>query len=303
MKIFLAAPFRKQPGDPHWFWIKALKSLGHQVKVYRLNYGLPFKPLKSLDLKKAINRFQPDEIFFSGGIDAVYPFPATVFFTGVAAKTLSAAEREIGIKAKLVIVNDPGHVQVWKKLGARQAVCLPISAIDPDSFKPRPVKRIFPVSFVGSLFINRQRFLLKLSEKFPQVKIWGWQPPKAGLLPGLKPFYQGEVWGRAAARVYQKSLIGLNLAPEHLPFAGNIRTFEIPAGGALLLSDRLNPDWFESGKEAVVFHGIKDCIQKANYYLKHQALLKKIAAAGRQRVFWDHTYQQRFKNLIYCYLR
>ena len=79
-------------------------------------------------------------LFFSGGLDAVLPFKNTIFFTGVAPETLSLAERRIGILSKLVVVNDPAHIRVWNQLGARQTICLPISAIDPDDYPKKMAK-------------------------------------------------------------------------------------------------------------------------------------------------------------------
>ena len=161
MKILLATP-ALAAGDPHYFWLKALRQLGHQVKVFKLADLPRIKVIKTWQLKKIIIDFKPDEIFFSGGLDAVWPISRTVFFSGVAPTTLSPSERQIGIQAKLVVVNDPAHIRIWKNLGAKKTICLPISGIDPDYFKPAKVKKTISVSFVGTLFPYRQQQLAKL---------------------------------------------------------------------------------------------------------------------------------------------
>ena len=122
MKILFVAPFYRS----HYLWLKALRQLHCQIKIFKLTEFPGNRIINYFRLKSVINNFQPDEIFFSAGLDAVLPFKNTVFFTGVAPETLSASERRIGIKAKLVVVNDPAHIRVWNQLGARQTICLPI---------------------------------------------------------------------------------------------------------------------------------------------------------------------------------
>ncbi|MCG2691311.1 glycosyltransferase [Microgenomates group bacterium] len=298
MKILLVTPIALGSADPHYFWFKALKQLGHQVKIFPLNHFPMWKPVKSWQLQQEILKFNPDKVFFSGGVDAVYPIKDTVFFSGVAPEILSAAERKIGQMADLVVTNDPSHIQLWQDLKAKRAICLPISAVDAGYYKPAKIKPTIPVSFVGSLFSDRQPQLAQIAKLYPKLKIWGWLPPQAKLLPQLKANYQGEAWGKQVVQIYQKSLIGLNLAPRHLPQAGNLRTFEIPACQALLLSDRLNPDWYLAGKEAVVFETPQDCVRKIHYYLNHPKQRTAIALKGFRRTIKDHTYLTRFSRLI-----
>jgi len=298
MKILLVTPIALGSADPHYFWFKALTQVGHQVKIFQLNHFPLWKPVKSWQLQQEILKFNPDKIFFSGGVDAVYPLKTNVFFTGVAPETLSATERKIGQMADLVVTNDPSHIQLWQNLKAKRTICLPISAVDPDYFKPAKIKPTIPVSFVGSLFSSRQPQLAQIAKLYPDLKIWGWLPPLVKLLPQLQASYQGEAWGKQVVHIYQKSLIGLNLAPQHLPQAGNLRTFEIPACQALLLSDQLNPDWYLPGKEAVVFTTPQDCVRKIHYYLTHPQQRKAIALKGWQRTIKDHTYLTRFSQLI-----
>lgn len=302
MKILLVTPIALGSADPHYFWFKALKQLGHQVKIFPLNHFPMWKPVKSWQLQQEILKFNPDKIFFSGGVDAVYPLKTDVFFTGVAPETLSAAERKIGQMAELVVTNDPSHILTWKNLGAKKAVCLPISAIDPDYFKPAKVNKTIPVSFVGTLFLYRQQQLLEIIRLGSEIKIWGRLEPGVTVFKELKPYYQGEAWGKQVVQIYQKSLIGLNLAPRHLPQAGNLRTFEIPACQALLLSNKLNPHWFVEGREAVLFNGPQDCAKKINYYLTHETGRQQIAVNGYRRTMKEHTYSQRFIKLLYLLL-
>ncbi|MDE2439368.1 MAG: glycosyltransferase, partial [Patescibacteria group bacterium] len=60
------------------------------------------------------------------------------------------------------------------------------------------------------------------------------------------------------------------------------RNFEIPGcGGFLLTADADNlKDYYEDGKEIVVFKDVPDLIEKARYYLTHESERARIARAG-----------------------
>jgi len=297
MKILLAAPINLGSADPHYFWFKALTQLGHRVKIFPLNHFPQLKLLKSWQLHQEILKFKPDKIFFSAGKDAVYPLPHTIFFCGVPLVWLSASEQKTGLSADLVVTNDDSHALCWQQFGAKKVINLPISGIDPAVFKHQAVKTI-PVSFVASLFPDRQQQLAQIAKLYPDLKIWGWLPPKVKLLPSLKAYYQGEAWGAQLRRIYAQSLISLNLSPTHMQQGGNIRTFEIAGSQALLLTDQLNPDWYQEGKEAVVFTSAEDCVQKIHYYLNRPQQRQAIALKGFRRTIKDHTYLVRFSRLI-----
>ena len=296
MKILLVTPIRKTPDDPHYFWLKALRQLKHQVMLFPLTG--PSRLINSWNLFQTIARRRPDAVFFSAGRDAAYPVKDTIFFCGVPPAWLSKSERATGLLAKLVVINDAGHCRQWQKLGAKKVINLPVSAIHPKDFKLKKLPRIFPVSFVGSLFGERQIRLARIARLYPNLKIWGSLPPGTKLLAELKAFYQGEVWGKDMVKIYQQSLIGLNLAPAHMSQGGNIRAFEIAGAGALLLSDQLNPDWYAEKKQAVKFNSAADCAKKIKYYLAHRRRLAQIARAGRQRTIRQHTYLRRFRRLL-----
>lgn len=297
MKILLVAPINLGSADPHYSWFKALIQLGQQVKLFPLNHFPQLKLIKSWQLRQEILKFKPDKIFFSAGKDAVYPLKNTIFFCGVPLTWLSASERKTGLSAELVVTNDDRHALSWQQLGAKKAINLPISAIDPAVFKTQTAKTI-PVSFVGTLFPYRQIQLVKIVQFYPNLKIWGRLEPGCKLLPQLKPCYQGEAWGAQLKRIYAKSLISLNLSPTHMRQGGNIRPFEIAGSRALLLTDQLNPDWYRAGQEAIVFTTPKDCVRKIHYYLSHPQQRKAIALKGWQRTIKDHTYFARFSQLI-----
>lgn len=299
MKILLVTPvYRYFPDQPQSLWRRSLIKLGHQVKVFPLTHSY-LKLINTFWLHRLIRSWQPDAIFFSAGKDAVLPLNQTVFFSGVPFQMLSRSEQQIGLTAKLVVTNDPVHAQDWLHHGAAKAVCLPISAADPDWHRPtHPAKKYHTdVVFIGGLLPDRQRLFLQLLQAGIQLKLFGTLPGIA-LHPQLQPIYHGPVWGKNIASVYSSCKIALNPVPDHLPTGGNLRTFEIPACGAFQLASRTHPDWFTSGKDIVLYKNSHDLIAKIRYYLNHQSQRRRIASAGYNRTYRDHTYQKRFKFLL-----
>ena len=74
------------------------------------------------------------------------------------------------------------------------------------------------------------------------------------------------------------------------------RCFEIPASGALLLSERSPEllDMFRENEEAVFFSNPAELVEKARWLRDSPATAKRIAAAGRRRVLSDgHSVRDR----------
>jgi len=307
MKILLVTPVNpklKQKNPlPDWqpqnHWYLALKALKHKVKTFSLTDAPNIKLIKTIQLRKTINQYKPDEIFFSAGADRIYPIKNTIFFSGVPASVLSLNERSIGLQAKLILTNDQLHTDQWKKLAAKKVICLSISAINSQFFNPgKNIKKTIDVSFIGTLFPQRQKQLIQLTKYIPQLKIWGRLEQGVKLFPELTSFYQGEAWGNKVAQIYQQSKIAINLVPQHMATSGNLRTFEIPACKALLLSNTLNSQWYQPDKQAIIFKNPQQAGEKVKYFLSHPQQLKQIALAGYQQTIKNHTYKHRFQTIF-----
>jgi spore maturation protein CgeB len=88
---------------------------------------------------------------------------------------------------------------------------------------------------------------------------------------------------------------------------GNIRLFEATGCGACLLTDYKEnlKDFFDLDKELVVYYNPEDCLEKAKYLLKNEALSSQIALAGQRRTLENYNYRNRsllFLNIINQYL-
>ncbi len=278
-------------------WLRTLKKLNHQIEVFGLQKNQS-KIINALKLKKIIQQYQPDEIFFSAGLDRSFKLENTIFFCGVPPANLSNTEKSIGQKAKLIVVNDPEHLKQWQKISNNKTINLPFSAVDPSIFKPSKSSKTINFSFIGTLFQNRQLQLTKLVNQNIDLSIWGWIPPKTSLHSDLKPYYRGEAWGKQVIDIYQKSKMALNLVPDHMIDGGNLRTFEIPACQTLEFINKLNPDYYKPQKEVVSFTSPQDLKTKINYYLNHEDKRQALAKAGYLKTINTHTFSHRFKKLL-----
>jgi hypothetical protein len=80
----------------------------------------------------------------------------------------------------------------------------------------------------------------------------------------------------------------------------HLREFEAPMSGALYLtnySDEL-AEFFEPGKEVLVWRNRHELLEKTQYYAKHPEAGDKIRAAGHKRALACHTYEHRFEQLF-----
>ena len=96
--------------------------------------------------------------------------------------------------------------------------------------------------------------------------------------------------------------IGLNILRPQNEIGHNIRTFEIPACGTLMLSERsaglLN--LFAEDKEAVYFSTPEEVAQKVRYLLSNPAIMRDISEAGFQRAI-THKIVDRVEEITQIY--
>jgi spore maturation protein CgeB len=80
----------------------------------------------------------------------------------------------------------------------------------------------------------------------------------------------------------------------------HLREFEIPMSGGLYItnfSEELS-EFYELGKEVLVFYNEYDLADKIKYYLKHEDEASQVRFKGHQRALKCHSYQTRFSNLF-----
>ncbi len=78
------------------------------------------------------------------------------------------------------------------------------------------------------------------------------------------------------------------------------RVFDMGLSGTLMLSHtapRLD-DYYEPGKEYVPFETLDECVEKARYYLRHEAERRKIAEAYAKRTQAEHLWRHRIGHVL-----
>jgi spore maturation protein CgeB len=163
---------------------------------------------------------------------------------------------------------------------------------------PLPARQCrYDVSFVGSAYGNRPRWIAELKKRGIDAACFGhgWPngPVPAADIPGI----------------IRESVISLNFGDSGLVLRGifprrsrqiKARVFEVPGAGGFLMTE--NADKLESfyipGEEIAVFDGIDDLTDKIKHFLAHPNERDEIARAGHARTRHEHTYDLRFQNLL-----
>ncbi|MET0262465.1 MAG: glycosyltransferase, partial [Rariglobus sp.] len=136
----------------------------------------------------------------------------------------------------------------------------------------------------------------------------GYHPRRLRLFSGLVehhlPLDWREIQQCQAIDHYAGSLIGLNAS---MNGDLNMRTFEILAGGALLLTDRLAPasgldDLLKENREFVAYDSIDELVERARHLLSAPAEAQAIASAGAawfREHFNEHRRREAFLDIAF----
>jgi spore maturation protein CgeB len=79
-----------------------------------------------------------------------------------------------------------------------------------------------------------------------------------------------------------------------------MRLYEATGVGTMLLTDQGKDlsDLFNVGTEVITYSGAADLVDKARWYLDHDAEREAVASAGQVRTLRDHTYAMRMTELV-----
>lgn len=317
MNILFLSPVHPllTPGSPLPFWqmqaswVRGLERAGAKVKVIRytpgnrirLSWGERlWRNIKVIREIKEIGEI--DLIIFSLGADVLLPptiklikwltKAPLVVLSGVSPITDgNPRERAMAPIVDLAATNELKHAAEWLDLRAKRAVCLPISAMDPELHYDRGKKdqgdqkerRDIDILFVGSVTSERQKFFLQLRNLLP---------PNISLV--VKEF----VWEEEYARLISRAKIVLNPVRSEMKHGANLRMFEIPAFGALELASYGKKEWLTPGKEMLVYRDAQEAARLIVEYLKEGEKREEMIKRGKRRVIGEHKFEDRARRLI-----
>ncbi|MBI2310002.1 glycosyltransferase [Candidatus Collierbacteria bacterium] len=328
MRVLFLSPVHPllTPGNPlpKWqmqmSWVRGLEKAGAEIKVVkytpgdgvRLNWAdRVWWNLRVIsEIQKARlpwfakggpsnDRGKFNLIVYSLGADVLLPQTVKLikWLTGTPLVILSGVspilngnprEKATAKLVDLAAVNDENHAEEWIKLGAKKAVILPISAMDPELHWNRGKedqgdKKDIDVLFVGTLTEERKRFLNNLRKLLPKsinllIKEFGWEEEYAGLMSRAK--------------------IALNPIRSEMAGGANLRMFEIPAFGALELASNGKKEWLMPGKEMLVYKDAEEAVGLIAKYLKDDKRRLEMINRGMRRVKREHTFKERAEKLM-----
>lgn len=101
-------------------------------------------------------------------------------------------------------------------------------------------------------------------------------------------------------KIFQCSRINLNMTNRPISSGIPQRVYDIMGAGGFLLSN-YQPElaeYFEIGKELVVYDSQRDLLEKIAYYLAHEEERREIAANGRKAIEERHQYAMRLEMMF-----
>lgn len=238
------------------------------------------------------------------------------------------------IEKKLLVydgmfINENINIEKYQKINSHVEYC-PTACWPPIHHSYQETDEIYhyDVAFVGTGFFDRQLILERIAKRLKKeglkVGLWGCWPDIDEGSP-LREFCKGDfIPNKEAAKIYSNSIINLNIHrtmkdwKDLTPVQGNglsPRTFELAAIGAFQLCDDSRSELSRFFPEAATFKfpdietlkekGVSSLFESADalfesimYWLNHPQKRAEIAKSMQEKALKDHTYINRFEQII-----
>ena len=276
--------------------------------------------IKRMNIKliNSIKSFKPDVIIVQKG-EIIYPetireikkiskAKMVVWHADSPFSVLTSSSNIIGSfqEYDVCFVFDPYYILEMIRAGAKQAEYLPFGC---DSEVHRTISLTMEeklkygsdVVFIGNCQkTNQRRTEIVRSLTDFNLKIWGGSWKSAGDAKLSKCIMSNSVYGEEMVKILNASKIAINIHHGQSITGVNMRTFETPACGCLLITDELPEltNFFECSEEVVCYKDISDLRKKIIYYLKCFNEREMIAKKGQNKAHSEHTYVNRMEKLI-----
>ncbi len=144
------------------------------------------------------------------------------------------------------------------------------------------------IIFIGLCEPYREDLLAYLIANGIHVKVAGENWERFARVHAKNPFlvYLGKgLFGQDYASAISGSLIGLGLLSRKFPELHTTRTFEIPACGTLLATER-NPEigGFFTEEEVLYYTGREDLLSKLHKYLRSPEIIREVSNRGSEKI-------------------
>ena len=195
------------------------------------------------------------------------------------------------------------NVEQLVAAGARKAVVVPFGYKPSVHFVPpdEPDERSgCDLLFIGGADADRFRFFRRIVELWPDVRLdlYGNYWNRDAM---LSRFWRGFAHGDVYRRATRRARFAINLVRRANRDGHVMRTFEVPACGGCLLTERTDDHgrFFDEGRDALFFDSPEDLVAQASALTADDARRRVIAAAGHDRVTRErHTYRDRLDLIL-----
>lgn len=180
--------------------------------------------------------------------------------------------------------------------------------INPNGFDERILNKInnqsknYEVSFIGGVgddyFAERTTFLNAIAEN-QVLHWWGYGKEKLIQEKHLKNAWKGITAGLEMFQIYKDSKIIIN---DYISIAKgeavNQRIFEVMGVGSFLLTKNAENLQKIFPKDIIItFENTKDCLDKVQYFLKHEKEREEIAKEAQKYVLTHYSYEHLMKEM------
>jgi spore maturation protein CgeB len=100
--------------------------------------------------------------------------------------------------------------------------------------------------------------------------------------------------------IFRCSKINLNITSKTIQSGLSQRIFDVLGSKGFLITNYQPElaDYFEIGKDLVIYEDVEDLVKKCKYYLEHDTEREEIALSGYKKVQQYHTYTMRMKEVL-----
>lgn len=189
-----------------------------------------------------------------------------------------------------VITTKSPEIDLYKKHVDAEKIILVSQGFDSKIHKPYNTfeEKENYISFIGLYEKHRGAIIQKIINSKIRVKVAGkrWEDfvSKNESNPYLS-FSGNALYSQEYSKFISKSILSLGLISKNFPELHTTRTFEIPACGTAILTERNKEiSTFYKENEVIFFDTQEDLIEKIKYFFENTKELKEITEAGKNRV-------------------
>jgi len=200
-----------------------------------------------------------------------------------------------------IVTMCPEAVDAYHKFGIKNVIYSQYGA-NHEYCKRSKVKKEIDVTFLGTRKWSRVELFNYLADNKVNMMVYGmgWTDESRILTPEDYIYVMNKTKINLNTQIDISDDNGADLlkGKETMQIKG--RDFEVPMTGGFLLTNYNEnlKEFFKFGKEIETYKTRAECLNKINYYLKHDDKREEIARAGYRRARKDHTYEKRFKNIL-----